>query len=444
MKDSHDNDDDGCINNPVSPSKDGKRSEISEETSRNQPNLVVQISDRTLESSSAEDSVKINVPSSPSSARGRPSFKGVLPRLNFKMRDTNAGSLSSQQKSLIPRTFSLTNLFTTKTKQASSLPISPVAHSNPGSTHGGNTINPQNAFKNWNIHRSKSVPDLIKGQCTQSDSLGGVFRVIPATPHVTGGTGAASISTQPLDADGNDADHEHILEEEAVCRICFVELGEDGDTFKMECSCKGDLALVHKECVIKWFSIKGNKICEVCKQEVQNLPVTLLRIQPVQSNRGQRNRAGHAQANENRILQNVPVLVIVSMLSYFCFLEGLLSSRLGNAAIAISLPFSCVMGILASIASTTMVRKSYAWLYATIQFGLVAMFAQLFFKKLGVQAILSVFLAAFCGFGTAIVGTIVLVGLVKLIRNCNAWSNRDRASHEASPSEQLSESPRET
>ncbi|KAI5665306.1 hypothetical protein M9H77_24629 [Catharanthus roseus] len=290
-------------------------SEIVEEPSMQQQKshgFIVDVPQRITEGFT-EDYVRINIPPSPtpkrvnfsplpspshlklhtspgpSPSRGIASVKNLLPKLSFKFRNTNseiekAAMLAlgcppdPREKATITRTFSLSKLFTPKMKRTSSLPVTPIAHSNPESTHGGNGNSVKGAAPHP-IHRSRSVPALNKDGCVrQADYLGGVIRVLPATPRITE-CNPSTDATAAVDLDGSDDIGEDIPQEEAVCRICLVELGEGSTTLKMECNCKGELALAHQDCAVKWFSIKGNKTCDVCKEDVKNLPVTLLRIQ---------------------------------------------------------------------------------------------------------------------------------------------------------------------
>lgn len=279
------------------------------------------------------------------------------------------------------------------------------------------------------ILRSLSVPVTVKSRSIKRmDSLGCGFRVVPSTPRITDISSPELNTVNDKDTEhGGDSEGEDIPEEEAVCRICMIELREGGDTIKLECNCKGDLALAHQECAVKWFSIKGNKNCEVCKQEVQNLPVTLLRIQYVPAAGTHSGNGSHQTTfHPIRLWLDMPVLVFVSMLSYFCFLEQLLVViDNSSAALAISLPFSCILGLLASMTSSTMVRGKYIWVYATIQFVLVVGFAHIFCSLIHMQAIMSVILATFSGFGITMSGSSVIVEFLR-------WRIRWRASHRSS------------
>ena len=46
----------------------------------------------------------------------------------------------------------------------------------------------------------------------------------------------------------------------------------NGSALRLECSCRGDLALRHRECVMKWVQVKGSNVCELCKAEIRNIP----------------------------------------------------------------------------------------------------------------------------------------------------------------------------
>ncbi|KAL5808152.1 hypothetical protein ACOSQ3_028843 [Xanthoceras sorbifolium] len=403
------------------------------------PNLSsLQIPVRSLDSSlsdftqinissvSCPTSSRAGLPPRPNSAKFKSSVRNLLPQRGFKSKnlpqdcektvlilpDTPPSNVPPDKPST-SRSFSLNKVFPSSMKAAHSLPATPSADSGHESVQERHLHSQPDIFKlgvQQHMTRSFSVPVNIKFRSLRwMEPGGGLIRVISATPRPTVVERNSSNDDLATKIGDQDAGQD-IPEEEAVCRICLVELGEGGETFKMECSCKGELALAHQECAIKWFSIKGNKTCDVCKLDVRNLPVTLLKIHNPQT--VVRRPASVIQQTEvarYRVWQDVPVLVMVSMLAYFCFLEQLLVFDLGPRALAISLPFSCVLGLLSSMIASTMVSRSYIWAYASFQFAIMILFAHIFYTVLNVNPILSVVLSSFTGFGISISTNSLLV-----------------------------------
>ncbi|XP_010920401.1 uncharacterized protein [Elaeis guineensis] len=397
-------------------------------------------------------SARIQASPCSSSSKARPSIKNLLPGLSFKFRSSaleiekddvqvlEASSGGRREKPSVLRSFSFTKIFSPTVRRTSSLPTDPPEVLDDNTFHEASvndSISLEKKEFQRHISRSLSLPSNAKSIKTRSikrmDSLGGVLRVIPSTPQVVGTSAAVPEVITAVDCEIGD-DGEDIPEEEAVCRICMIELSEGSDTLKLECNCKGDLALAHQECAMKWFSIKGNRNCEVCKQEVQNLPVTLLRIRSVQTSATRTgNTSNQTTVYRYRFWHDMPILVIVSMLAYFCFLEQLLVADNGTAALAISLPFSCILGLFASLTSSTMVMKRYIWVYAAVQFLLVVFFAHLFYSYFHMQTVISIILATFAGFGVAMSVSSLVVELLRWRRRWLAGSENHRRSQGTGP-----------
>ncbi|KAG2647855.1 hypothetical protein PVAP13_1NG006300 [Panicum virgatum] len=237
-------------------------------------------------------------------------------------------------------------------------------------TPGNSSTTKEEEEKLKQICRSQSVPTsgrlfkVAKGlrRVADSSSLGpapaGVFRLrlVPLVPQTEASATAA--------AGEEEASAEDIAAEEAVCRICMVALSEEA-VLKLECCCKGELALAHRGCAIKWFSIKGNGTCDVCSQEVGD----------------------H-----------------------------------GTAALAISLPFACALGLFSSLTTTKMVSRRYVWIYSAVQFLFIVLFTHLFYRYVRMQAVIAIILSTFAGFSMAICTNSVLLQILR-------W----RARHVASP-----------
>ncbi|CAA3022792.1 uncharacterized protein LOC111373830 [Olea europaea subsp. europaea] len=84
----------------------------------------------------------------------------------------------------------------------------------------------------------------------------------------------SSVGDSSADIENGD-NEKHLGKVERDCRICHLSLvsssPETGVAIELGCSCKDDLAAVHRHCAETWFKIKGNKTCEICNSIAQNV-----------------------------------------------------------------------------------------------------------------------------------------------------------------------------
>ncbi|KAJ6912416.1 hypothetical protein NC651_014968 [Populus alba x Populus x berolinensis] len=388
-----------------------------------------------IEITQSPSSAKPGLPPRPNSAKFKSTVKNLPPQRSLKGKALSEDgektvlivpdtppSDSPAAKPSTSRSFSL-NKVLFPLKPANSLPVTPCGNSDPEAVleRNINSYSDDKVEVRHHIKRSLSVPVNIKTRSLRrTESGGGLFRVVLATPRPVAADSTSTNDASAIETASED-DGENIPEDEAVCRICLVELSEGGDTLKMECSCKGELALAHQQCAVKWFSIKGNKTCDVCRQDVRNLPVTLLKIHNPQA-AGRRPLTVSQQREVTHYRQGLAgcasschgqrasiFLLSGATTGTYRHLSASLVSDLGPRALAISLPFSCVLGLLSSMIASTMVSRSYIWAYASFQFAVVILFAHIFYTVLNVNPILSVLLSSFTGFGIAISTNSLLV-----------------------------------
>ncbi|KAJ7525765.1 hypothetical protein O6H91_17G065100 [Diphasiastrum complanatum] len=381
---------------------------LASHSSERKPNLNLQVPQRSVDISQHNAQ---STPTPGSSKATKIPNKRLQSRLSLRSRSSaqsmkkgstipkspSQGALESQTSLTSPYSFS--RLVHTLSGRTSSLPVTQLREITTDETQGSTT----KPLSKGKFARSLSVPANKIGSLKRTGGTSGFTLLVKPVLPCPSVSEAATDSkdgapTTTTSQDGESEDGEKISEEEAVCRICFDELCEGGPTLKMECSCKGELALAHEDCALKWFSIKGNPTCDVCGKEVKNLPVMITRF-PNETTNAQQQQSRMAVVH--RIWQDIPVLVMISMLGYFCVLEQLLASTMGATALAIALPFACILGLLASITASTLVSRKYIWAYAVMQLSLVILLSHVFYSVVRLQAVLSILLAALAGFGIA-------------------------------------------
>lgn len=286
-------------------------------------------------------------------------------------------------------------------KKCASVPVTPASNASPSSS----TSSTPRWARAFGERSAKSRGLLAKPPVSRSLSVPGRNVVIVRSLSFAADkevTQADTSDDQIVPVPGEEEDEE-IPEEEAVCRICFDTCDKE-NMLKMECSCKGDLRLIHEECAIKWFTAKGNKACDVCGREVLNLPVTLIRVpSSKQRNHVQGNSQQNLDSEAISAWQDFVVLVLISSICYFFFLEQLLIHDMKTQAIIVAAPFAFTLGLLASIFAVLLAIREYIWMYAALEFALVAVALYLSYTFLQWQVVYSIMVSSVIGFGISMV-----------------------------------------
>uniref|UniRef100_A0A7N0T7R2 RING-CH-type domain-containing protein n=1 Tax=Kalanchoe fedtschenkoi TaxID=63787 RepID=A0A7N0T7R2_KALFE len=346
------------------------------------------------------------------SVKGSPSSGGFLRGLSFKKRtnlfDVEENSLLNLETNTTDNRLNIINHGSSFSwKRCTSLPVTPAANLSPSITVPSSAWVPSEQHKQCaptTMPRSLSVP--IRN-----------FVVVRSTSFTNRkANGEIVCNEDQIDAAQTEDKDEEIPEEEAICRIC-LDPCEESNTLKIECSCKGALRLLHEDCAVKWFSTRRSKNCDVCGKEIMNLPVTILRVQSAR--RDNRHEADQRTLNSQPISvwQDYVVLILISTICYFFFLEQLLVHDFRTRAIVIAAPFSFTLGLLSSTFAVLLAIKEYIWSFAALEFALVAIILHFFYVMLNLKIIYAILIAAVLGLGVA-------MGLNLLYIQIFAWRHR--------------------
>ncbi|CAM9004149.1 unnamed protein product [Rhodiola kirilowii] len=242
------------------------------------------------------------------------------------------------------------------------------------------------------ICRSRSVPVSYSDEIMRDDHVK-VLRVVPNRRKSE--RNAALLSASAIHDGEVDVD-DITEEEEAVCRICLGELGEEA--FKLECNCKGDLALVHKQCIQRWFNIRGNRTCEICRKKVRNVTVKVKRMRSVNLNFLRETPVTYEEMIWNEAL----VLYVISWISYMLFIKVLHKFRRSGGG-HIDEPYDgfptyTVLAIL-TVAASVFGKWKHIWIYAVAQFVVFIVFALLFYNLLNLSPVWTLILATIFAMG---------------------------------------------